>query len=143
MTRLFFASIWLGTGLSVFAIDPVVVHYDDPELTRLEKQLAITPAQKDQFDDIAVKYRDPGIAGNSAGVQGSGGRRGRRSSKQAVTSGAPSEQNAKDKAQPEGNPGGPKRQVSKEEIEELKAVLTPSQLQTFIGLHQLKRKHRR
>jgi hypothetical protein len=76
MTRLFFASIWLGTGLSVLAIDPVVVHYDDPELTRLEKQLTITPAQKDQFDDIVVKYRDTGIARNSAGTQG--GRRQKR-----------------------------------------------------------------
>jgi Spy/CpxP family protein refolding chaperone len=143
MTRLFFASIWFGTGLSVLAIDPVVVHYDDPELTRLEKQLAITPAQKDQFDDIVVKYRDTGIARNSAGTQGGGGRRGRRSPRQAETSDAPSEQNGEDKAQPQGNTRGARRQASKEEIEELKAVLTPSQLQAFIGLHQSKRKHRR
>jgi hypothetical protein len=56
--------------LSILAIDPVVVHYDDPELTKLEKQLAIAPAQKDQFDDIVVKYRDTGIAGNNAGSTG-------------------------------------------------------------------------
>jgi Spy/CpxP family protein refolding chaperone len=143
MTRLFFASIWLGAGLSVLAIDPVVVHYDDPELNKLEKQLAITPAQKDQFDDIVVKYRDTGIAGNNPGAQGSGGRRGRRGPRKAVTSGAPSEQNGEDKPQPQGNTGGARRQVSKEEIEELKTVLTPSQLQAFISLHQSKRKHRR
>jgi len=88
--------------LSVLAIDPVVVHYDGPELNKLEKQLAITPAQKDQFDDIVVKYRDTGIAGNNPGAQGGGGRRGRRGPRQAVTSGAPSEQNGEDKAQPQG-----------------------------------------
>jgi hypothetical protein len=141
MTKLFFASIWLGTGLSALAIDPVVVHHDDPELTKLEKQLAIAPAQKDQFDDIVVKYRDTGIAGNNAGAQGGSGRRGRRGSKQAVTSGAPSEQNGEDKGQPQTNSRGARRQVPKEEIEELKAVLTPSQLQAFISLHQSKRKH--
>ena len=143
MTRLFFASIWLGTGLSVLAIDPVVIHYDDPELARLEKQLAITPAQKDQFDDIVVKYRDTGIARNSAGTPGGGGRRGRRTPRQAGSSGAPSEQNGEDKAQPQVNTWGTRNQASKEEIEELKAVLTPSQLQAFIGLHQSRRKHRR
>jgi len=41
------------------AADPVVVVYDDPSLTRLEKQIGVTPAQKDRFDDIVVKYRDP------------------------------------------------------------------------------------
>ena len=142
MTRLFFASIWLATGLSVLAIDPVVVHYDDPELTRFEKQLAITPAQKDQFDDIVVKYRDTGIARNSAETQGRGGKRGHRSPRQGETSGAPSEQNGEDKAEPQGNTQGTRRRSSKEEIEELKAVLTPSQLQAFISLHQSKRKHR-
>ena len=120
----------------------MVVHCDDPELTRLDKQLAITPAQKDQFDDIVVKYRDTVIARNSAGAQGGGGRRGRHSPRLVETSGAPSEQNAEDKVQPQGNARGTRRQASKEEIEELKAVLTPSQLQALIGLHQSKRKHR-
>ena len=41
------------------AIDPVVVVYSDPSLTRLEKEIGVTPAQKDRFDDIVVKYRDP------------------------------------------------------------------------------------
>jgi hypothetical protein len=59
-------------GLSCFASvalalaeDPIVVHYSDPSLVRLEKQLGITPAQRDRFDDIIVKYRDP--ANNVAG----------------------------------------------------------------------------
>src|SRR5258708_15252047 len=41
------------------AVDPVVVVYSDPSLSRLEKEIGVTPAQKDRFDDIVVKYRDP------------------------------------------------------------------------------------
>jgi hypothetical protein len=44
---------------ATLAEDPIVVHYSDPSLTRLEKQLGITAAQRDRFDDIVVKYRDP------------------------------------------------------------------------------------
>jgi|ERR1700736_3863818 hypothetical protein len=143
MTRLLFASIWLVTGSSVLAIDPVVVHYDDPELTQLEKQLAITPAQKDQFDDIVVKHRDGSIGGSKAAAQGGGGRRGRRGGGQGTTPRAQSDQDGQDKILSQENRGSDRRQISKEEIEELKAVLTPSQLQTFISLHQSKRKHHR
>jgi hypothetical protein len=50
------------------AEDPIVVHYSDPGLVRLEKQLGITPAQRDRFDDIVVKYRDP--ANNVAAPSG-------------------------------------------------------------------------
>jgi hypothetical protein len=46
-------------GCTALAEDPIVVHYSDPSLVRLEKQLGITPAQRDRFDDIIVKYRDP------------------------------------------------------------------------------------
>src|ERR1700761_4660356 len=41
-----------------FAEDPIVVHYSDPSLTRLEAQIGVSAAQKDRFEDIVVKYRD-------------------------------------------------------------------------------------
>ncbi len=53
------------------AIDPVVVVYSDPSLTRLEKEIGVTPAQKDRFDDIVVKYRDP-ESSNAAGAKAGG-----------------------------------------------------------------------
>src|ERR1700739_964754 len=69
-----------------WAEDPVVVVYSDPSLTRLEKEIGVTPAQKDRFDDILVKYRDPqasndsgartGADADSGGNQPAGGRRG-------------------------------------------------------------------
>jgi hypothetical protein len=68
------------------AEDPVVVVYSDPSLTRLEKEIGVTPAQKDRFDDIVVKYRDPqasndgsvrtGSDADSGGGQQAGGRGG-------------------------------------------------------------------
>jgi hypothetical protein len=55
-------------GCAAMAEDPIVVHYSDPSLVRLEKQVGITPAQRDRFDDIVVKYRDP--ANNVAASNG-------------------------------------------------------------------------
>src|SRR5258708_13191795 len=53
------------------AEDPIIVHYSDPSLTRLEKQLGVTAAQRDRFEDIVVKYRDP--INNSAAANGNEG----------------------------------------------------------------------
>jgi hypothetical protein len=127
-----------------FAIDPVVVVYSDPSLTRLEKEIGVTPAQKDRFDDIVVKYRDPessntggakpgGDADSSASPQaggrgGGGGGRGRGG----------------------GGGGGGGRGGSaftgargdnlREELDELATVLTPDQLKKFKELSQPKKK---
>ena len=55
----FFALSFLNFPRASFAEDPIVVHYSDPSLTRLEAQIGVTAAQKDRFEDIVVKYRDP------------------------------------------------------------------------------------
>jgi hypothetical protein len=60
-----------GALLSVSpAEEPVIVHYSDPTLTRLETQLGVTATQKGRFEDIIVKYRD--AARNGAGDAASG-----------------------------------------------------------------------
>jgi hypothetical protein len=119
-----------------FAIDPVVVVYSDPSLTRLEKEIAVTPAQKDRFDDIVVKYRDPesSNAGPKAGADaessanphsggrgGAGGGRGRGGGGGSAFTGA------------KGN-------NLREELDELATVLTPGQLKKFKELNQRKKK---
>jgi hypothetical protein len=123
-----------------WAEDPVVVVYDDPNLTRLEKEIGVTPPQKDRFDDIVVKYRDPqasndgsvrtgadadsgsgqqsGGTGRGAGGRGHGGGGGRGGS--AFT--------------------GAKGDNLRQELDELATVLTPAQLQKFKDLSKHKKK---
>jgi hypothetical protein len=134
----------LTSAQLALAIDPVVVVYSDPSLARLEKEIGVTPAQKDRFDDIVVKYRDPessiitgakagGDADSSASPQaggrgGGGGGRGRGG----------------------GGGGGGGRGGSaftgakgenlREELDELATVLTPDQLKKFKELSQHKKK---
>lgn len=125
-----------------FAIDPVVVVYSDPSLTRLEKEVGVTPAQKDRFDDIVVKYRDPessndagpkagadadssasphsGGRGSGGGGRGRGGGGGGGRGGSAFT--------------------GAKGNNLREELDELATVLTPGQLKKFKELNQRKKK---
>ena len=124
-----------------FAIDPVVVVYSDPSLTRLEKEIGVTPAQKDRFDDIVVKYRDPessntggakpgGDADSSASPQ-AGGRGGGGRGRGGGAGGG-------------GQGGsaftGAKGDNLREELDELATVLTPDQLKKFKELSQHKKK---
>ena len=124
-----------------FAIDPVVVVYSDPSLTRLEKEIGVTPAQKDRFDDIVVKYRDPessntggakpgGDADSSASPQ-AGGRGGGGRGRGGGAGGG-------------GQGGsaftGAKGDNLREELDELATVLTPDQLKKFKELSQPKKK---
>ena len=124
------------------AIDPVVVVYSDPSLTRLEKEIGVTPAQKDRFDDIVVKYRDPessNIAGAKAGGDadssaspqgggkgGGGGGRGRGGGGGGSRGGSAFT--------------GAKGNNLREELDELATVLTPDQLKKFKELSQHKKK---
>jgi hypothetical protein len=48
----------LNFSLAGFAEDPIVVHYSDPSLARMEAQIGLAPAQKDRFEDIVVEYRE-------------------------------------------------------------------------------------
>jgi Spy/CpxP family protein refolding chaperone len=134
-----FLAIGLLASVSLcLAEDPVVVVYSDPSLTRLEKEIGVTPAQKARFDDIVVKYRDQSRNGegssqsdadaNSGASPQSGGRqgRGRGGGGRARTG---SFTNAK---------GANLRQ----EMEELATILTPEQLEKFKELNQRKAKQR-
>jgi hypothetical protein len=133
----------LGVLTSVqltWAEDPVVVVYSDPSLTRLEKEIGVTPAQKDRFDDIVVKYRDSQASNDSGARTGadaasgsgqeSGGRRGG--------------------GRGRGGGGGAGRGGSaftgakgdnlRQELDELATFLTPAQLQKFKELSKHKKK---
>jgi hypothetical protein len=121
------------------AIDPVVVVYSDPSLTRLEKEIGVTPAQKDRFDDIVVKYRDP-ESSNAAGAK----------------AGADADSSATPQAGGRGGGGGGRGRGGggrggtaftgangnnlREELDELATVLTPDQLKKFKELNQRKKK---
>ena len=124
------------------AEDPVVVVYSDPSLTRLEKEVGVTPAQKDRFDDIVVKYRDPqasndsgartGADADSGGNQQSGGRGGGGGGRGRGGGGG-------------GGRGGSaftgaKGDNLRQELDELATVLTPAQLQKFKELSKQKKK---
>ena len=111
-------------GCAAMAEDPIVVHYSDPSLVRLEKQLGITLAQRDRFDDIIVKYRDP--ANNVAVPSGN-------------ENDAPSSDDQKQKHgragrkgnSGGGNFGGGKRNIPLQELAELATILTPEQIKQF------------
>jgi hypothetical protein len=123
------------------AIDPVVVIYSDPSLTRLEREIGVTPVQKDRFDDIVVKYRDP-ESSNTAGAK----------------AGADADSSASPHSGERGGGGGggrgrgggggrggsaftgAKGNNLREELDELETVLTPDQLKKFKELNQRKKK---
>ena len=115
-----------------FAADPVVVRYSDPSLTRLEKEIGVTPAQRDRFDDIVVKYRDQSYLNGdsshreteaeSSASPRSGGRTGHRRGGGSAFTGA------------KGN-------NLRQELDELATILTPDQLKKFKELshHRVER----
>ena len=124
------------------AEDPVVVVYSDPSLTRLEKEIGVTPAQKDRFDDIVVKYRDP-QSSNDAGAR------------TGVDAESSSSQQSGGRGESGGGHGrggggrggsaftGAKGDNLRQELDELATVLTPAQLQKFKDLskHTKKPEH--
>jgi Spy/CpxP family protein refolding chaperone len=130
-----FFVLWFWSVGLTWAEDPIVVHYSDPSLTRLEKQLGITAAQRDRFDDIVVKYRDPlnpivATNGNQNDTQSAGG------------SGQKHGRGAKRGAGGFGGGGGGRRNISRQELDELAAILTPEQLKQFQELKGKKGKRR-
>jgi uncharacterized membrane protein YgcG len=122
------------------AEDPIVVVYSDPSLTRLEKEIGVMPAQKDRFDDIVVKYRDP-QASNDAGA---------RTGADADSSSSPQSGGRGGGGGGHGRGGGGGRSGSaftgakgdnlRQELDELATVLTPAQLQKFKDLSKHKKK---
>src|SRR6516165_8216015 len=127
-----FTLVFLNIALCVLAEDPIVVHYSDPSLARMEAQLAITPAQKARFEDIVVKYRDPQSntdTDNSTQETPRVGRHGggRRSTQSEAET--PSEGDAKAPFE------RAKAKVSREELDELATILTPAQIKKFQNLN--------
>jgi hypothetical protein len=111
----------------------------------LEKEIGVTPAQKDRFDDIVVKYRDPessndaspkagadadsSASPHSGGRGGGGGGRGRGGGGGGGRGGSAFT--------------GAKGNNLREELDELATVLTPGQLKKFKELNQRKKKTQR
>ena len=129
----------LTSAQLALAIDPVVVVYSDPNLTRLEKEIGVTPAQKDRFDDIVVKYRDP-ESSNAVGAKAGG---------DADSGGSPQAGGRGGGGRGRGGGGGgrggsaftgAKGDNLREELDELATVLTPDQLKKFKELSQNKKK---
>ncbi len=110
--------------MAVFAEDPIVVHYSDPSLTRMETQIGVNAAQKDRFEDIVVKYRDPlsnqDTANSAQGIARTGRHSGGRGSTQNEAGDAPQRANGK---------------VTRNELDELATILTPAQLKKFQDLN--------
>ena len=106
--------------LAGFAEDPIVVYYSDPSLARMEAQIGVTPAQRDRFDDIIVKYRDP-FSGQvpedtSQGNIRSGGK-GHRSGAREI-----------DQGETRVASRGRKANASRQELDESATILTPSRV---------------
>jgi Spy/CpxP family protein refolding chaperone len=119
------------TGATL-AEDPIVVHYSDPSLTRLEKQLGITAAQRDRFDDIVVKYRDPLNSIAAANANESDTR----------PSGDQGRKHARSGRSDAGTFGGGRRNIPRQELDELATILTPEQIKRFEELNAKKAKGR-
>ncbi|HEX6563988.1 MAG TPA: hypothetical protein VF020_06875 [Chthoniobacterales bacterium] len=145
MRSLVIGLVNLGILTSVqvsWAEDPVVVVYDDPSLTRLEKEIGVTPPQKDRFDDIVVKYRDPqasndGSARTGADADsGSGQQSGERGGSGGGHGGRGGGGGGRGGSAFTGAKGDNLRQ----ELDELATVLTPAQLQKFKDLSKHKKK---
>jgi hypothetical protein len=117
---------WLFCIGPTMAEDPIIVHYSDPSLTRLEKQLGITAAQRDRFDDIIVKYRDP--LNNTAANGNESDTRPADDQRQKHGRGGKSNAGGKSSA---GIFGGRKRNIPRQELDELATILTPDQIKQF------------
>jgi Spy/CpxP family protein refolding chaperone len=127
--------VFLNIALCGFAEDPIVVHYSDPSLARMEVQIGITPPQKARFEDIVVKYRDPQSNTDNAtqGTARTGRRGGGRGSTQDEAE-IPSQGEARAAF------GRSKAKVSREELDELATILTPAQIKKFQDLNGAKGK---
>ena len=111
-----------------FAEDPIVVHYSDPSLARMEAQIGITPAQKTRFEDIVVAYRDSQSNANIDNSTQGTARTGRRGGRGSIPGEAKTSSQGEAKAPFEGRP---KSKVSREELDELATILTPAQIKKF------------
>jgi hypothetical protein len=113
-----FALSLLSFPRADFAEDPIVVHYSDPSLTRLEAQIGVSAAQKDRFEDIIVQYRDLLSSTETNNSKQGAPRSGKHGG------GRGSAQNSSD--QSDALPRQGKEKVSRDELDELATILTPA-----------------
>jgi hypothetical protein len=122
------------------AEDPIIVHYSDPTLTRMETEIGIKPGQKDRFEDIVVKYRDPlnnqDADTSSPQRKGRGGRHGGNQASDQGEFGVSSQGDTK------ATPRRTGMKVSREELDELATILTPAQIKKFQDLNTATRRKR-
>ena len=118
-----------STGI---AEDPVVVHYSDPSLARMEAQIGVTPGQKERFEDIVVKYRDS-FNDQAAENPGQGKIRSGGTGRHGGTRASSQDQSGPDQT---GVPfRGRKNGASRKELDELATILAPDQLKKFQELN--------
>jgi hypothetical protein len=123
-----FALSLLNFARPSFAEDPIIVHYSDPSLARMEAQIGVKAAQKDRFEDIVVKYRDLGSSPDTDNASQRTPRSGRHNGSQG------SAQNAPDEADAPTRRG--KGKVTRDELDELATILTPAQIKKFQDLNE-------
>ena len=126
----------MSASQAVLAEEPIIVHYSDPALTRMETQLGISAAQKERFEDIVTKYRDPYEAAETANPnQGHpGGRRhggGKNQQANSDVSDAGSQEHVRLN----------KKKISREELDDLATILKPEQLRKFQQMNGAKKGH--
>lgn len=126
------ALAFLNIAQCGFAEDPIVVHYSDPSLARMEAQIGISPAQKARFEDIVVSYRDSQGNANIDNSRQGTSRTGRHGGDRGSIQG-----DAKIPSQAETRApfGRSKSKVSREELDELATILTPAQIKKFQDLN--------
>jgi hypothetical protein len=122
-----FALSFLNFPLGSFAQDPIVVHYSDPSLTRMEAEIGVKAALKDRFEDIVVKYRDPLNSPNANDSTQGKSRSGHHSGGQGSTQ--------YDQDEAGSSPRLIKGKVTRNELDELATILTPAQLKKFQDLN--------
>jgi hypothetical protein len=131
-------SVFLFSSLNLprtnFAEDPIVVHYSDPSLIRLETQIGVNAAQKDRFEDIVVRYRDP-LSGTETDNSVQAPRSGRHGGGRGPTQNTPDQSGAL--------PHRGKEKVTRAELDELATILTPAQIKKFQDLNDgsIKKRH--
>jgi hypothetical protein len=124
--------VFLKMASCASAEDPIVIHYSDPSLARMETQIGITAAQKSRFEDIVVTYRDPENNTDTRGSTQGTARTGRHGGGRGSTQGEAEDPFRED-------PRAPFKRVnakaSRQELDELATILTPAQIKKFQDLN--------
>jgi len=105
-----------------------------------KKAIGVTPGQKERFDDIVVKYRDPQASNDGSARTGADSDSG--SGQQSAGRGGGGGGHGRGGGGARGGSAfaGAKGDNLRQELDELATVLTPAQLQKFKDLSKHKKK---